>query len=270
MKYTIVACIHKYGVEDIRPFIESINRSKFSGTKVMVAYSGTPQETIQFLVDNGWEVFSSELHQHVILQRFNDVSVLLDNVEGDVIIWTDVKDVIFQNNPEEWLDQHFEGPILATGEGITFKDDPWAVVNAGTSFPIEWSWLQNEPTYCAGVIVGRKNYIRDLFKEIYRWSLTTSNPEQLSDQAAYNVLINLSHFDGDVQFVKQEEGFCIHMGVTWVKRNEFAGKLLSNPPEINSSGEVINEDGDLFYIVHQYERDPLLREKVIGRYKNVS
>ena len=28
-----------------------------------------------------------------------------------------------------------------------FKDDEWGV-NSGTSFPMEWEWLQNETSYC--------------------------------------------------------------------------------------------------------------------------
>ena len=37
-------------------------------------------------------------------------------------------------------------------------------------------------SYCAGTIVGDVEYLKDLFINIYRWSLTTSNPQQLSDQ----------------------------------------------------------------------------------------
>jgi hypothetical protein len=38
MKYTIVGCITQYGVEQIRPFVESIERSGFGGEKVMLVY----------------------------------------------------------------------------------------------------------------------------------------------------------------------------------------------------------------------------------------
>ena len=58
---------------------------------------------------------------------------------------------------------------------------------------MEWEWLQDKTSYCAGTIVGKGYALKDLFIEIYRWSMTTSNPQQLSDQAAFNVLINLNH-----------------------------------------------------------------------------
>jgi hypothetical protein len=47
--------------------------------------------------------------------------------------------------------------------------------------------------------------LKDLFIEIYHWSRDTANTGQLSDQAAYNVLINLNHFKENVQKVDQEE-----------------------------------------------------------------
>ena len=83
-------------------------------------------------------------------------------------------------------------------ECVIFKDDEWACVNAGTSFPIEWEWLQHKPSYCAGTMIADAKALKDLFIEIYHWSQTTSNPGQLSDQAAYNVLINLNHFKENV------------------------------------------------------------------------
>ena len=37
-----------------------------------------PALTISFLKDNGWEVYEGELNQHIILQRFFDISNLCD------------------------------------------------------------------------------------------------------------------------------------------------------------------------------------------------
>ncbi|NDB80705.1 hypothetical protein EB155_12660, partial [archaeon] len=129
--------------------------------------------------------------------------------------------MIFQTDPTKWIEKNKTGKILSFSESITMKDDPWACVNSGTSFPMEWEWLQNRTSYCAGTIVGDSEYLRDLFIDIYRWSMTTANPDQLSDQAAYNVLINLKQFSDIVQFVNQEEGFVTQLGTVLVKKEEF-------------------------------------------------
>lgn len=263
MKYTIVGCITQYQLNDIRPYVESIKKSGFDGDKVMLVYD-VSDEVINYLKENGWILFQSELQEHIILQRFRDMYVILNQYETDVIIWTDVKDVIFQKDPTEWLSKYMEGDILAFSECVKLKDDQWACVNSGTSFPIEWEWLQHKTSYCAGTIVGKKNSIKDLFIEIYRWSKTTANPEQLSDQAAYNVLINLEHFKKSVQFVKQEEGFVTQMGTVWVKQKELP---ISEPTPIYNDGKLYNQNGDEFVIVHQYDRDPNVKQEINNLYK---
>ena len=262
----ILGCITKYKPDDIRPYIESIQQSGFSGKKVMMVYD-VPQETIDYLKSRGWDLYGGKLNQHIILQRFIDIYKLLESFPNEIIIWTDVKDVIFQKDPSTWIEKNKKKPIMSFSECITFKDDEWAVTNAGTSFPMEWEWLQNLPSYCAGTIVGDSEYLRGLFISIYRWSLTTSNPEQLSDQAAFNVLINLPQFKDIVQKVEQEEGFVTQLGTVWVKKDHFGDKLLEPTPKLEIDDKLVNQEGHSFVIVHQYDRDEKLKQKFVQKYK---
>ena len=183
-----------------------------------------------------------------------------------LIIWTDVKDVIFQKDPTDWLEKNKKKEILACSESILFKDEDWAVVNAGTSFPIEWEWLQHLPSYCAGCIVGNGYALRDLFIEIYHWTKTTANPGQLSDQAAYNVLINLNHFKENVQFVNQSEGLATQLGTVLNPKYKNTPKLLDNAP-IFINGDIITNTGLTLCIVHQYDRYPELKNHFLEKYK---
>jgi len=262
----ILGCITKYKPEDIKPYVESIEQSGYSGKKIMMVYD-VPQETIDYLKSKGWELYGNQLQQHIILQRFRDIYKLLESFPNEIIIWTDVKDVIFQIDPTTWIEQNKTKPILAFSECITFKDDEWACVNSGTSFPMEWEWLQHLPSYCAGTIVGDSEYLRDLFISIYRWSLTTSNPEQLSDQAAFNVLINLSQFKDIIQKVEQEEGFVTQLGTVLVKKDHFGDKLLEPTPLVDSNFIVKNQKGEVFPLVHQYDRIPQFKEFIYKKYQ---
>ena len=259
----IFGCITKYSPDDIRPYVESIQQSGFDGDKVMLVYD-VPQETISYLKSKGWDLYGADLHQHIILQRFVDAYKLLESYETETIIWTDVKDVIFQKDPTEWIEKNMKGEILAFSECVKFKDDSWAVVNAGTSFPMEWEWLQNKTSYCAGTIVGKGYALKDLFIEIYRWSLTTANQGQLADQAAYNVLINLNHFKENVQFVNQEEGFVTQLGTVFIKGNELP---ILEPTPIYKDTKFYNQTGDEFVIVHQYDRNEQIKQQIYQKYK---
>ena len=261
----ILGCITKYKPEDIKPFVESIEQTGYKGKKVMMVYE-VPQETIDYLKSKGWDLYQNELQQHIILQRFRDIYKLLEQYPNEDVIWCDVKDVIFQKDPTDWIELNMDEPLLAFSECITMKDDPWACVNSGTSFPLEWEWLQNKVSYCAGTIVGDSDYLKDLFINIYRWSMTTANPEQLSDQAAYNVLINLNPIGDSVQKVNQEEGFVTQLGTVLVKKDEFKDVLLEPTPIVDENYIVKNQEGEPFCLVHQYDRIPHFKEFIYKKY----
>jgi hypothetical protein len=264
MKYTIVGCITKYGIDDIRPYVESIDKSGFNGEKLMLIYD-VSNDVIEYLTKKGWLIVQSELQEHIILQRFRDMYAFLQSYETDVIIWTDVKDVIFQKDPTEWLNKWMRRDILAFSECMIMQNEPWTCINSGTTFPMEWEFgMKDQISYCAGTIVGKKNAIKDLFIEIYRWSKTTANPEQLSDQAAYNVLLHLEHFKNSVQFVTQEQGFVTQLGTVWIKKNEIP---LLEPTPIYKDDKFYNKKGEEFTIIHQYDRDPYLKTQIKNLYK---
>lgn len=265
MKYTIVGCITQYGVEDIKPYVESIEKSGFNGDKIMLIYD-VSTEVIEYLTKKDWILFQSQLEEHIILQRFRDMYVILNQYKTDWIIWTDVKDVIFQKDPIGWIEDNSSfTKLFAFSECVKLKDDPWAVVNTGSSFPMEWQLgLNDKISYCAGTIVGDLESMRDLFIQIYRWSKTTANPGQLSDQAAFNVLINLEQFRTSTQLVNQEKGFATQLGTVWCKKDELP---ILEPTPIYKDGKFYNQNGDEFVIVHQYDRDPKIKQEIIELYK---
>ena len=123
----ILGCITKYKPDDIRPFVESIEQTGYKGKKIMMVYE-VPQETIDYLKSKGWDLYQNELQQHIILQRFRDIYKLLEQFPNEDVVWCDVKDVIFQKDPTDWIELNMDEPLLAFSECITMKDDPWAFV----------------------------------------------------------------------------------------------------------------------------------------------
>jgi hypothetical protein len=265
----IFTAIANYGISDIRTFVFSLNKSGYTDKKIALIYN-LSDDTKEFLKLNGWELYEGVLSEHIILQRFKDAYYLLKNINAnEELIWLDIKDVIFQKNPKQWIVDrlHKNGKtILAFSECVKLKDDDWATVNCGTSFPMEWEFIKNNVSYCAGTIAGKSNAIADLFIEIYRWARTTSNPQQLSDQAAYNVLLYLNHFKNTVDFVPQEDGFLTNLGTVLIKKDYFGNNLLEKTPLYENNKFINPETNDEFYIVHQYDRNPYIKEKIINAY----
>jgi hypothetical protein len=262
----VISTITRFYPKDIEPWVESLNRSGFTGKRMVVVYD-VPQETINYLKQNHFDVFGSQLQHHLFNQRFRDTAIVLQNYECDRIIWTDIRDVIFQSNPTTWLNKYQEKPIIACSEAVKLGDDDWAQVCAGTSFKMEWNWLQHEESFCAGTILGDKEHIMDLFHNIFRWGITGENPAQAADQPAYNILIKQKQFKDIVQFVPQESALAVQMGTTYIKKDFFGDKLMEPTPLVLEDGTVTNQKGEPFCIVHQYDRDPKLKEVIQMKYE---
>jgi hypothetical protein len=267
----VLTAIANYGIHDIKPFVCSLNKSGYTGKKIAVIYN-LDKMTIDFLKINGWELYKGQLNEHVILQRFKDINYLLNNIlpinEDIPILWLDIKDVIFQRNPEDWLVTNVtqENPLLAFSECVKLGDDDWATVNCGTSFPDEWDTLKHNISYCAGTIAGLKKNISILFADIYELSKLGKNKSQLADQAAFNVLLRSEKFNGITNFVEQASGFVTNLGTVLIKKDFFGDKLLEATPIISGKTVINSETNQPFYIVHQYDRSPELKEVIINAY----
>ena len=175
MSYAIIGAITKYTSQDIKPWVDSIEQSGFKGGKFMLTYE-VPSETISFLQKEGFEVFDCGSlptnlgYRPIVVYRFRDLYRLLtsDFFDYDKVIVTDVKDVIFQSNPTEWMDKNLTHPLLVGSESILCKDMEWSRRNYSSSFPLEWERIQDKLSYCAGIIAGDTLTVADLFLAIYR------------------------------------------------------------------------------------------------------
>jgi len=264
MKYTIISAIGYYEIKDINNFIISINNSGFNGNKIMFLYDGVNSETKQFLFNNGWVTIESSLIEGTILnnQRFIDVANNLDNIDADVILFLDARDIIFQKNPVEWLDKNMVGNILVTSESLKFKDDDWAT-EIGSYFPNKWELIKNSEIYNAGVIVGKKDHIKNLFSLIYNTVAESDKLHEPADQFIFNTLLRNENYK--TQFIKQQDGFAIHMAIKFKYSEPYhftekMGKMLDN-------GNVVNDIGDMFFIVHQYDRNKILKNLIDNNYR---
>ena len=77
MKDLVISAIANYLPEKIQIYIESLNRSGFTGDKVMICYN-IPKETVDYLKSNGWECYGMELHGHPHMRRLIDMWYFLN------------------------------------------------------------------------------------------------------------------------------------------------------------------------------------------------
>lgn len=285
----VIGAIDNYSFHHIKNWVNSLDRSGFKGTKALLCYN-IGYSTAQELADRGYTILALQQDQHsknfvydttnfnVVRERFLHMWYFLNRLENKsdyrYLISTDVRDVIFQKNPSEWLENNLLEPhkkINVASESIRYKDEPWGRNNLYQSFgPVVYDELKDKYIYNCGTLSGQFSYMLDLFLHIYHTCLGA--PAYVlggggADQAALNVLINSHPYKDVTRFTYANEAWAAQLGTTAdpTKLNEFRPFLKEGPP-ILKDGMVCTEHGTPFYLVHQYDRVPAWKTVIEEKY----
>lgn len=155
--------------------------------------------------------------------------------DDDLVILTDVNDIIFNDNPFTKLESFNHIGIVASSEEVTHEQEQWNLRNFWTTFGIVTDEFKNKKIYNAGTISGTAKIISNLCRDIYLLSI---NKPRNADQAAYNYLIHTS-YKSYTKFTDLSDNWGVHLHVI----NE--GIVSFNLDHIKN-----------YTIVHQYDRLP--------------
>lgn len=257
MKDLLISAIANYYPDKIRIYIESLHKSGFSGDKVMICYN-IPNETIDYLKSYGWECYGMELHGHPHMRRLIDMWYFLQNDDRkwNHIITTDVRDIVWQTNPSEWLTQNLPTPILVASECIKNNDEPWAKKNIHEGFgPIFWETIKDNVVGNVGVMVAKYQHMIDLL--MINWLVSQAgDTRHFTDQSALNLILNNTLIKDNITL-----------------SSDFALQVdsLKNPKRLEKK-EIDTKDGLLmngdtpYVLVHQYDRIPSLNKLIEDQY----
>jgi hypothetical protein len=268
MKDLIISCVVNYNTDKIKHWIYSINKSGFTGDKVLISF-GVDADTEKFIIENGFELYRYEkTNRHIVIDRFMAMWDFINNSNTNYryVISTDVKDVIFQYNPSEWLEKNMKDKkILVSSECLKYKNEDWGNSNLHSSYPHLYDLNINNTIYNAGTMAGESNYIKDFFLHIFNLSLIGGDPQP--DQAAMNILIHTQPFIDITYKANQEEGWCCQLGTTLDPKikDKYAPFLLEPVPNFVNDN-FINSNDEPYCLVHQYDRVPVIRELIEKKY----
>lgn len=281
----IIGCYTNYDWDTIRFWANSIEKSGFTGDKAMVVFN-SDFATVQALLDRGFNIFAfnrDDSQQRffyngnfsVVVHRFFHMWQYLNQLpEGktyDNVIATDVKDVVFQSNPSEWLKKNLGGKkILVSSESLRYGDEPWGNENMARSFPMMHSWMFDKTIWNCGVLAGKFDVMKDLFLNIYLSCL--GSPQHVPggggpDQAALNILLNLEPYKKITKFANSEDGWACQAGTTVdpLKVANLGPKLLEPPPSWDGEFATTSK-GKKHVVLHQWDRIPAWAPAVEARY----
>jgi len=292
MKDLVVGAITGYNFQAIEPWVNSLDRCGFEGDKAMFCYN-ISYDVADQLNKRGYKVFGFERNDeermleyskpgfNIVVERFMHMWGVLQQFKGQYryIIATDVKDVVFQRNPSEWMTINFgmgvfenRNKINAASESIVYEQEEWGRMNLFRSFGPQFYQAFNDKVISnAGVMSGDFETMLDLFMNIKL--LCDAAPAHFieggggPDQAAYNILINSKPFKDITRFTMSEDGWAAQLGTTGPQIDYKYGDKLVEPKPILKDGKVCTSTGEPFYIVHQYDRVPEWKPIIMEQYK---
>lgn len=263
-----------YEFPALNNWIRSLLQCGFKGRKVLIL-GGVTAETIEKVSCLGIETEVVDMPEDyipalIVVDRFLILhSFLAEQNDIRYVILTDVRDVVFQRNPSDFLDDFGTGPefgLLVSSEGIKYKDEVWSNENLLNSFPDVAFAMQEQTIYNAGVIAGKPGYLSDLALQIFL--LSKHNPISNPDQTAMNILLSSRVWSEVTRFSSHQDAWTLQAGTMMdpVKKARYHSKLIDGDMYINANGRVANSFNSEFYILHQYDRVPELNGLVNALY----
>ena len=158
------------------------------------------------------------------------------------ILLTDVRDVLFQRNP---FDFDIDNRLCC------FLEDSHQTLG---SCPINSAWmtqafgaqildkLGHQTISCAGVTIGSYSAVMNYLELMIDYLIPLGLRVKSIDQGIHNYLIYMG-FIPDLQLFKNQQGPVLTMGYLPEKELRF-----------NQDGWLLNQDGSVSHILHQYDR----------------
>lgn len=286
-KDIIIGAVTNYNYDDIAPWVNSIKKSGYKGEIGLVAYN-MQKDTVDALSKAGVEYlfgFKRDVDGNlsyenkefnIVLERFVHIWYFLSKVDFEIdnIIATDVKDVVFQTNPSEWLTKQ-DKQLFVGSENLKYDIEPWNKNNMMLSFgPMIYERMKDNPIYCAGVLAGKRKTMLDFCLNLFL--ICRGSPAYVSggggpDQSAINLLLSMSPYSEVTKFATTNDPFVCHAGTTIAAIKSGSGAIgisyLQDPSVldkyqknlIDGEPKLVNDtvctpDGIPYCIVHQYDR----------------
>ena len=272
----IIGCASNYNWNQLKYWVNSINQSGFEGEKVLILMNAD-RETCLKVNEAGFKIIGFKqdeegnlVHQSNIMvhvERFLHLYNFLSQTNYRYVITTDVRDVVFQKNPIEWIENSLgDRAMIFSSESIKYKDEPWGNQNLLETYgPFVHNIFKENEIFNVGVLAGRAEYLRDLCLNIFVAS--TNSPISICDQSTFNFLISQHPYTDLNLYAKSEHGWACQLGTTAdpTKLEQFKPFLLEKLPKLDGD-KVVTSTGLEYTIVHQYDRVPEWRELIEKKY----
>lgn len=244
-KNLVMGLTFGYNVDKIKPFVLSLRQ--YYNDDVLFILSEPDEEMSDFLEEHDIMSFVPDepLRKETCqIMRYSNYKDCLNEYfnETEYVLITDVRDVIFQDDP-------FKNPVLHEleffAEPETFKNckhnTPWINAIYGSERVKE---IANEYILCSGTTMGTRQgiikYCEEMIAEIDKLEKNGRKVFAGEDQPIHNHVVYNRVFDN--YGINQN-------GIGIISTMHHAKKL-----SFNRNGYLLNDNGEITPVVHQYDR----------------
>ena len=271
----VIGVVFNYGWEEVSVWANSLRETGFSGDRVLIALDADPQFVAKLRAEgftvaqpgNGERLRLNGGFAPFLVERFQLVANFLASADYRYVILTDVRDVVFQDNPSALLQEKLDGGgLVASSEGVRIGDEWWASHMLERAFGGgAFAGVRDRVSRNAGIIAGSREHCRRLCLDIVR--LCTQEHQTGADQAAYNLILNAEPWKHEVTTLRHDVPWACQAGTVADPRQlpQLRDALLEAEPVFDGTF-VRTPGGEPYAIVHQYDRVPRWREVFEKRY----
>lgn len=295
-KDLIIGAAVGYDWDKLKYWVNSIRKTGFTGDVVVVGTNLT-KATIDKLTEQGVQLSlygkqqengdvvahnNGAPHVERFFYLWNYLNTHGQNYRN--VITTDTRDVVFQSNPSEWLENGMVfHSLVASSEGMQYQFEPWGNKNLYETFgPYFHDKLKTKLINNVGVIAGDAMHVKGLLLLIFQMSINRQIP--IVDQAVYNFLINTEPFINDTWFTTNDDGWAIQLGTSVKAVEAGSGDLGARvkedqenwkkyymyyedtQPVFKEDGTIVNKYDKPFVVVHQWDRIPELVNTIESKF----
>jgi hypothetical protein len=290
MTSAVIGVVKDCGWEYLRNYAVSLSRCGFDGDKVLFVDNIT-DDAFTKLLGLGFTLVNYNAPKDLDGKKFNSwedgmawgffgrwrFAPVIDWLKMDLtpggparidnyryIVWCDVRDVMFQLDPIEWMNDQSPialGHLYGAAEGCIIKDQPHNANWVQRTAPALWHWMQNEEVLCSGTFAGDASTMLKVFEHMYGLHESVKDMAAF-DQGLWNVTARTHPFKTTLNIPKMKKGFC---ATGWPsKAKDFSPYTTDTEPVWNWEDMICEapETGIPFAIVHQYDREPRWRDKI--------
>jgi hypothetical protein len=201
-------------------------------------------------------------------KRLEHMIEFLKTTDAELILCTDVFDVVFQGDPFAKMDLN-SFDFFASGEGVEVHQDPWNMDNINKLFPESMNKCITNEIICSGVVAGKRESILKVYERMFELCELSPNDHNIKDQAALIAMIANKEIP-NIKIFNLDEGWAMHCAesgptqffVSWGFKNNLKYGI---PILLESS--ICTAIGEPYDIVHQFNRVPEWHEIIRSKYE---